>query len=59
MLALDVRQVARSLLFGVSARDALALAVGSATLLLVAGLAALLSGWRASRASPASVLRAE
>jgi len=57
--ALALGRLTRSLLFGVSARDPVALVVASATLLLVASLAALLSGWRAAHASPASVLRAE
>jgi len=57
--ALVLGRLAQSLLYGITPRDPLSLAIAGSVLLLVSGLAALLPGWRATRRSPATALRAE
>jgi predicted permease len=58
-LALIAGRLVESLLVGVSARDALTLAIVSATTLVVAASAASVPAWRAARIDPASVLRGD
>jgi predicted lysophospholipase L1 biosynthesis ABC-type transport system permease subunit len=58
-IALAVTRLLRSLLFGVSPNDPLALACGVGVLVGVALLAAYLPAHRASRIDPADALRAE
>jgi ABC-type antimicrobial peptide transport system permease subunit len=55
--AFGVTRVIEAQLFNVSARDPLTLATTAAGLLLVAGLAAVVPAWRATRGDPASALR--
>jgi predicted permease len=57
--AFAVVRVLRSLLFGVSATDALTFASVPLMLLLVAALACTLPAWHAARLDPAEALRAE
>jgi predicted permease len=52
-----VTRVIEAQLFNVSARDPLTLAATAAGLLIVAGLAAVVPAWRATRGDPASALR--
>ena len=58
-LALIAGRLVESLLVGVSARDAVTLAIVSATMLAVAASAASIPAWRAARIDPASVLRSD
>jgi putative ABC transport system permease protein len=57
--ALAAARVLKTLVFGVSASDPLALAAVAATLTVVALLASLVPAYRASRLDPMKVLRAE
>ena len=52
-----VTRVIEAQLFNVSARDPLTLVTTAAGLLIVAGLAAVVPAWRATRGDPASALR--
>jgi putative ABC transport system permease protein len=58
-LALVAGRLVQGLLVGVSARDALTLAVVSATMMGVGVVSASLPAWRAAHVDPASVLRGE
>jgi len=49
----------RSLLYGVTPSDPLALSIAAMLLLIVAGVSAMIPAWRAHRIDPASVLRDE
>ncbi len=57
--ALATGKFVASLLYGVSPRDPLAMAVAAAILLAVGALASLLPAWRASQVDPTIVLRDE
>jgi predicted permease len=58
-LVLALGQYVGSQLYGVEARDPLTIGTVALVLLMVAGLAGLFPAWRATRISPASVLRYE
>jgi ABC-type antimicrobial peptide transport system permease subunit len=58
-LALAAGRLVSALLFGVAPGDPAVLMLVSATLLVVAGLAALLPAWRAARVDPLTALREE
>jgi predicted permease len=58
-LALVLAHLMQSLLYGVTARDPMTLLAAATTILLVSALAALHPAWRATRAQPARILRAE
>jgi ABC-type antimicrobial peptide transport system permease subunit len=57
--ALGATRLVGTLLFGLSARDPLALSGGLALLLVAAVLAATMPAWRASRIDPIQALRSE
>jgi predicted permease len=58
-LALAAGRLVASLLYGIQPSDPRVLIAVSVTLLVVAGLAALVPAWRASRVDPTSTLRAD
>jgi putative ABC transport system permease protein len=58
-LALIVGRSMRSLIYGVEPLDWVSLTTSWSVLAMVAGLAALLPVWRATRVDPMTVLRAE
>lgn len=55
--ALALARLLESLLYGISATDPISLGAAGVSLLIVAAMAALIPGIRASRADPAMVLR--
>jgi predicted permease len=57
LLAVALGRVVESLLFGASARDPIVYAVAAVTLMLVAGLASVVPGWRAASVDPITALR--
>lgn len=58
-LALAAGRLIAAMLYGIAPSDPVVLAVVSATLLVVAALAAVVPAWRAARVDPLTALRAE
>jgi putative ABC transport system permease protein len=59
VLAFATGQLLSSMLFGVEPNDLSAMLFSACALLLVAGAAAVVPAWRASRVDPMSALRTE